>query len=102
MDKYTNRIGLIFLLSLCVIVEAKINIPTSDEKQILCQEIFQKMANEHFFNDKDLSSINTEIFDTLIDRLDSQKIYFTENEISSFKRKFSKFDKSIIHQKKIC
>jgi carboxyl-terminal processing protease len=100
MDKYTNRIGLIFLLSLCVIVEAKINIPTSDEKQILCQEIFQKMANEHFFNDKDLSSINTEIFDTLIDRLDSQKIYFTENEISSFKRKFSKFDKSIIHQKK--
>ncbi|MDB4850534.1 carboxy terminal-processing peptidase, partial [Gammaproteobacteria bacterium] len=46
----------------------------------------------HFFNDKDLTSINSEIFDALVDQLDSQKIYFTENEMASFKRKFSRFD----------
>jgi hypothetical protein len=58
------------------------------------------MVNEHFFNDKDLDSINSEIFDALVDRLDSQKIYFTENEISLFKRKFSQFDDLISYQKK--
>ncbi|MDG1202889.1 MAG: carboxy terminal-processing peptidase [SAR86 cluster bacterium] len=70
------------------------------EKQELCQEIYQKMADEHFFNDKDLSFINTEIFDVLLDKLDSQKIYFTENEITSFRRKFSKFDSRSSYQKK--
>jgi len=58
------------------------------------------MANEHFFNDKDLSSINAEIFNALVAQLDSQKIYFTENEISSFKRKFSQFDNPNSYQKK--
>ncbi len=86
------------LLSICV--EAKIDIPATAEKQELCQEIYQKMASEHFFNDKDLSSINSEIFDALIDQLDSQKIYFTENEISSFKRKFAQFDNPSSYQKK--
>jgi carboxyl-terminal processing protease len=81
-------------------IEAKINIPASAEKQELCKEIYKKMTNEHFFNDKDLSSINSEIFDALLDQLDSQKIYFTENEISSYKRKFFKFDNPIGYQKK--
>jgi carboxyl-terminal processing protease len=36
----------------------------------------------------------------LLDQLDSQKIYFTENEISTYKRKFSKFDNPIGYQKK--
>src|SRR6056300_377053 len=58
------------------------------------------MANEHFFNDKDLGSINSEIFDALVDQLDTQKIYFTKNEIASFKRKFSKFDNTIAYQKR--
>ena len=58
------------------------------------------MTNEHFFNDKDLGSINSEIFDALLDQLDSQKIYFTESEIKSYKRKFSKFDNPIGYQKK--
>ena len=58
------------------------------------------MVNEHFFNDKDLTSINSEIFDALVDQLDSQKIYFTENEMASFKRKFSRFDDPISYQKK--
>ena len=58
------------------------------------------MVNEHFFNDKDLTSINSEIFDTLVNQLDSQKIYFTENEMTSFKRKFSRFDDPTNYQKK--
>jgi carboxyl-terminal processing protease len=81
-------------------IEAKINIPASAEKHELCQEIYKKMTNEHFFNDKDLSSINSEIFDALLDQLDPQKIYFTENEINSYKRQFSKFDYPINYQKK--
>jgi carboxyl-terminal processing protease len=81
-------------------IEAKISIPVSIEKQELCQEIYQKMADEHFFNDKDLSFVNVEIFDALLDKLDSQKIYFTENEITSFRRKFSKFDSLSSYQKK--
>ena len=81
-------------------VEAKINIPVSAEKQELCQEIYKKMTSEHFFNDKDLSSINSEIFDALVDQLDSQKIYFTKNEIDSFKRKFFQFDNPTSYQKK--
>jgi carboxyl-terminal processing protease len=81
-------------------IGAKINISASEEKQVLCQEIYKKMINEHFFNDKDLSSINSEIFDALVDQLDSQKIYLTENEIASFKRKFSRFDDPASYQKK--
>ena len=100
MYKQKKALGLITILLLSIGVEAKINIPASAEKQELCQEIYQKMVNEHFFNDKDLSSINAEIFNALIAQLDSQKIYFTENEISSFKRKFSQFDNPNSYQKK--
>ncbi|MDA9205204.1 carboxy terminal-processing peptidase [Gammaproteobacteria bacterium] len=85
---------------LSISIEAKINIPASAEKQKLCQEIYKKMTNEHFFNDKDLGSINSEIFNALLDQLDSQKIYFTDSEISSYKRKFFKFDNPIGYQKK--
>ncbi len=92
--------SLITILLLSIGTAAKINIPASDEKQALCQEIFQKMTDEHFFNDQDLSSINSEIFNSLLNRLDSQKIYFTENEIISFRRKFSKFDNPTNYQRK--
>ncbi len=100
MYKQKKALSLIAILWLSIGVGAKINIPASEEKQVLCQEIYQKMTNEHFFNDKDLSSINSEIFDALVDQLDSQKIYFTENEIASFKRKFSQFDSPISYQRK--
>ena len=100
MYKQKKALSLITILLLSIGVEAKINIPASAEKQELCQEIYQKMTNEHFFNDKDLSSINTEIFNALVAQLDSQKIYFTEDEISSFKRKFSQFDNPNSYQKK--
>ena len=100
MYKQKKALSLITILLLSIGVEAKINITASAEKQELCQEIYQKMANEHFFNDKDLSSINAEIFNALVAQLDSQKIYFTENEVSSFKRKFSQFDNPNGYQKK--
>ena len=100
MYKQKKALSLITILLLSIGVEAKININASAEKQELCQEIYQKMVNEHFFNDKDLSSINAEIFNALVAQLDSQKIYFTENEVSSFKRKFSQFDNPNGYQKK--
>ena len=100
MYKQKKALSLIAALLLSISIEAKINIPASAEKQELCKEIYKKMTNEHFFNDKDLSSINSEIFDALLDQLDSQKIYFTKNEISSYKRKFFKFDNPIGYQKK--
>jgi len=81
-------------------VESKINITASAEKQELCQEIYKRMTSEHFFKDKDLIAINANVFDVLVNQLDAQKIYFTENEISAFNRKFSKFDDSINNQKK--
>jgi len=93
-------VSFLAIILLSVGVGAKINIPVSEEKQVLCQEIYKKMVNEHFFNDKDLTSINSEIFDALVDQLDSQKIYFTENEMASFKRKFSRFDDPTSYQKK--
>ena len=100
MYKQKKALSLITILLLSIGAAAKIDIPASAEKQELCQEIYQKMTNEHFFNDKDLSSINAEIFNALVAQLDSQKIYFTENEISSFKRKFSQFDNPNSYQKK--
>ena len=100
MYKQKKALSLIIILLLSIGVEAKINIPVSASKQELCQEIYQKMANEHFFSDKDLNSINVEIFNTLVNQLDSQKIYFTENEIRSFKRKFSQSDNPNSYQKK--
>ncbi len=100
MCKQKKALSLITILLLSIGIEAKINIPASAKKQELCQEIYKKITNEHFFNDRDLSFINSEIFDTLLDQLDSQKIYFTKNEITLFKRKFSKFDDPISYQKK--
>ena len=100
MFKQKKAFSFIAILLLSIGVEAKINIPLSAENQELCQEIYKKMTSEHFFNDKDLSSINSEIFDTLVDQLDSQKIYFTKNEIDSFKRKFFQFDNPTSYQKK--
>ncbi len=100
MFKQKKAFSFLAILLLSVGVGAKINILVSQEKQVLCQEIYNKMVSEHFFNDKDLTSINSEIFDSLVDQLDSQKIYFTKNEIVSFKRKFSRFDDPTSYQKK--
>jgi len=98
--KQKKALGLLALLLLSINSEAKINIPLSDEKQKLCEEIFLKMTEDHFFNDKDLSAVNAEMFDSLLDRLDADRIYFTEHETVTFKRKFSKFDDLSSYQRK--
>ncbi len=100
MTKQKKALSLILTILLSISAGAKINIPAPIEKQKLCQEIYQKMTNEHFFKNKDLSLINTEIFDALLNQLDSQKIYFTKNEINSYRRKISKFDSPTTFQKK--
>ena len=92
MYKQKKALSLLAIISLSISLESKINIFPSNEKQNLCQEIFKKMTEEHFFNNKDLSSINAKIFDSLLNQLDSEKIYFTEYETVSFKRKFSNYD----------
>ena len=76
MFKQKKALSFLAILLLSIDVGAKINISVSEEKQVLCQEIYKKMVNEHFFNDKDLTSINSEILDALVDQLDSEKIYF--------------------------
>ena len=100
MYKQKKALSLMAILLLSISIESKINILASQEKQELCKEIYQKMTDEHFFKNKDLGSINAEIFNSLLDQLDSQKIYFTDNEIKLFKRKFYKFDNPSSYQKK--
>ena len=58
-----------------------------------------RISNEHFFKDKDLSDVNIKIFNSLLKQIDSQKNYFTEYEIKTFKKKFESYD-SINAQKK--
>ncbi len=100
MRKQKKAFGFILIILFSLFAEAKIHFTASDEKERLCQEIFYKMTNEHFFKDKNLSSINSKIFDALVDRLDPQKIYFTNYEIISFRKKFTDFDKFSDFKKK--
>jgi carboxyl-terminal processing protease len=88
---------IIFLIS--PYAEGKINLALTEEKEVLCQEIFIKISGEHFFKNKDLSDLNLKVFNSLIDQLDSQKNYFTEYEIKTFKNKFQSYD-SIKNQNK--
>lgn len=68
--------------------EAKINIEVSANKALLSEEIFNKISNEHFFKNEIPNDLNLKLGTALIETLDSQKIYFTKNEISKFMRDF--------------
>ena len=68
--------------------EAKINIEVSVNKALLSEEIFNKISNEHFFEDDVPDDLNLKLGIALIETLDSQKIYFTKNEVSKFMRDF--------------
>jgi carboxyl-terminal processing protease len=87
--KATSFIAIILLSSLA---QAKIDLTLSDEKVNLGEEIFLKISNEHFFKNKDIGMINVQVFHSLLEELDSQKIYFTQYEINSFSKKFKDFD----------
>ena len=71
-----------------VSAEAEINIEVSANKALLSEEIFNKISNEHFFEDDVPDDLNLKLGIALIETLDSQKIYFTKNEVSKFMRDF--------------
>jgi len=78
------------ILSLCFgcSAEPEINIKASIAKYNLANEIYIKISKEHFFQDQVLIEINSELGQALIKQLDSQKIYFTRNEILYFINRF--------------
>ena len=94
MYKDIKALSLFPILIFSLHIEAKINLSVTNEKEKLCHEIYIKITNEHFFNDKNLNSINSDIFEELIDQLDSEKVYFTKYEIQSFKKKFRDYDQN--------
>jgi carboxyl-terminal processing protease len=78
------------ILSICIgcTSEPEINIKASIAKYNLANEINEKIVEEHFFKDRALTNINPRLGKALIEQLDSQKIYFTQNEILYFTSKF--------------
>jgi carboxyl-terminal processing protease len=78
------------ILSICIgcSSEPEINIKASIAKYNLANEINEKIGEEHFFQDQALKNINPRLGKALIEQLDSQKIYFTQNEILYFTSKF--------------
>ena len=78
------------ILSMCIgcSSEPQINIKASIAKYNLANEINAKISEEHFFQDQAMKNINPRLGKALIKQLDSQKIYFTENEILYFTNKF--------------
>jgi len=78
------------ILSICISCssEPEINIKASIAKYNLANEINEKIGEEHFFQDQALKNINPRLGKALIKQLDSQKIYFTKNEILYFTNKF--------------
>ena len=80
----------LLILSICCSpsLQAKISIEPSYGKELLAEEIYKKITMEHFFQDQAFENHNLALGQALIEQLDSQKIYFTKNEISHFTKKF--------------
>ncbi|MDB9815936.1 carboxy terminal-processing peptidase [Gammaproteobacteria bacterium] len=78
------------ILSICVSCssEPEINIKASIGKYNLANEINAKIGEEHFFQHQAIKNINPRLGKALIKQLDSQKIYFTKDEILYFTNKF--------------
>ena len=88
MNKHLRATCLLIIFFFGVSSEAKINIEVSANKALLSEEIFNKISNEHFFEDDVPDDLNLKLGTALIETLDSQKIYFTKNEVSKFMRDF--------------
>ena len=84
MNKHLRATCLLIIFFFGVSSEAKINIEVSVNKALLSEEIFNKISNEHFFEDDVPDDLNLKLGTALIETLDSQKIYFTKNEVSKF------------------
>ena len=88
MNKHLRATSLLVIFFFGVSAEAEINIEVSANKALLSEEIFNKISNEHFFEDDVPDDLNLKLGIALIETLDSQKIYFTKNEVSKFMRDF--------------
>ena len=88
MSKNIQIIAIILSICISCSSEPEINIKASIAKYNLANEINEKISEEHFFQDQALKNINPRLGRALIKQLDSQKIYFTANEILYFTNKF--------------
>ncbi|MDA9027765.1 carboxy terminal-processing peptidase [Gammaproteobacteria bacterium] len=88
MSKNIQIIAIILSICISCSSETEINIKASIAKYNLANEINKKISEEHFFQDQALKNINPKLGRALIKQLDSQKIYFTKNEILYFTNKF--------------
>jgi len=86
--KNIQIIAIILSICICCSAEPEINIKASIAKYNLANEINKKISKEHFFQDQALKNINPRLGKALIKQLDSQKIYFTKDEILYFTNKF--------------
>ena len=88
MSKNIQIIAIILSICIGCSSEPEINIKASIAKYNLANEINEKIGEEHFFQDQALKNINPRLGKALIKQLDSQKIYFTKDEILYFTNKF--------------
>ena len=88
MSKNIQIIAIILSICIGCSSEPEINIKASIAKYNLANEINEKIGEEHFFQDQALKNINPRLGKSLIKELDSQKIYFTKDEILYFTNKF--------------
>ncbi|MDC1008445.1 carboxy terminal-processing peptidase [Gammaproteobacteria bacterium] len=88
MSKNIQIIAIILSICIGCSSEPEINIKASIAKYNLANEINDKISQEHFFQDQAIKNINLRLGKALIKQLDSQKIYFTQNEILYFTNKF--------------
>ncbi|MDA9020776.1 carboxy terminal-processing peptidase [Gammaproteobacteria bacterium] len=88
MSKNIRIIAIILSICISCSYEPEINIKASIAKYNLANEINAKIGEEHFFQDQAVKNINPRLGKALIKQLDSQKIYFTKNEILYFTNKF--------------
>ena len=95
MHKYIRATSIILIIFFSFTSEAKISIEVSKEKELLSKEIFLKISNEHFFRNQQLDNINLKLLQSLLKQLDPEKIYFTRNEITSFKKMFKTSESKI-------
>ena len=88
MLKHIQIIAIILSLCIGCTAESEINIKASVDKYQLANEIYAKISKEHFFQNQAIENINAGLGIALIKQLDSQKIYFTKDEILYFTNKF--------------
>ncbi|MDA9274249.1 carboxy terminal-processing peptidase [Gammaproteobacteria bacterium] len=89
MQLHLKAICYLIIFCFSLFLEAKINLLASPEKELLSQEILLKISNDHFLKNTVQEDVNLRLFDALLTQLDSEKIYFTKNEVASFNKKFS-------------